>query len=162
MSLQGSNVSSFSTIACCIDLTEQNDDIVNYTREMAELTGAKILLVHVLPPTGAFASYGASKELLQKVAAESRVETEKYVKDFAAKYFAGLPCEPLIMTGHIDKALNELVDKRCADLIIMGSLNTRGLFNFSGSTSRLIGRSRVPVMVIPNDLSLECEPDENF
>ena len=162
MSLQGSNVSSFSTIACCIDLTEQNDDIVNYTREMAELTGAKILLVHVLPSTGAFASYGASKELLQKVAAESRVETEKYVKDFAAKYFAGLPCEPLIMTGHIDKALNELVDKRCADLIIMGSLNTRGLFNFSGSTSRLIGRSRVPVMIIPNDLSLECEPDENF
>ena len=155
-------MSSFSTIACCIDLTEQNDDIVSYTREMAELTGAKILLVHVLPPTGAFASYGASKELLQKVATESRQETEKYVKEFAEKNFAGLPCEPLILTGRIDKAINELVDKRCADLIIMGSLNTRGLFNFSGRTSRLIGQSRVPVMVIPNDLSLECVPEEGF
>ena len=155
-------MSSFSTIACCIDLTEQNDDIVSYTREMAELTGAKLLLVHVLPPTGAFASYGASRELLQKVAAESRQETEKYVKEFAEKYFSGLPCEPLILTGRIDKALNELVDKRCADLIIMGSLNTKGLFNFSGSTSRLIGHSRILVMVIPNDLSLECEPEEGF
>ena len=155
-------MSSFSTIACCIDLTEQNDDIVSYTREIAELTGAKLLLVHVLPPTGAFASYGASKELLQKVATESRQETEKYVKEFAEKNFAGLPCEPLILTGRIDKAINELVDKRCADLIIMGSLNTRGLFNFSGSTSRLIGHSRVPVMVIPNDLSLEGVPEEGF
>ena len=155
-------MSSFSTIACCIDLTEQNDDIVSYTREIAELTGAKLLLVHVLPPTGAFASYGASKELLQKVATESRQETEKYVKEFAEKNFAGLPCEPLILTGRIDKAINELVDKRCADLIIMGSLNTRGLFNFSGSTSRLIGHSRVPVMVSPNDLSLECVPEEGF
>ena len=155
-------MSSFSTIACCIDLTEQNDDIVSYTREIAELTGAKLLLVHVLPPTGAFASYGASKELLQKVATESRQETEKYVKEFAEKNFAGLPCEPLILTGRIDKAINELVDKRCADLIIMGSLNSRGLFNFSGSTSRLIGHSRVPVMVIPNDLSLECVPEEGF
>ena len=88
-------MSSFSTIACCIDLTEQNDDIVSYTREMAELTGAKLLLVHVLPPTGAFASYGASRELLQKVAAESRQETEKYVKEFAEKYMA-LP----VIVGH--------------------------------------------------------------
>lgn len=155
-------MSAFSTIACCIDLTEKNDDIVSYTREMAELTGAGILLVHVLPSAGTFASYGASKELLQKIASESRRETEKYLKDFAAKHFADLPCEPVLLTGSIDKALNELVDKRCADLVITGSLNSHGLFSFSGSTSRLIGHSRVPVMVIPNELNLECVPDENF
>lgn len=156
-------MSSFSTIACCIDLTEHNDDIVSYTREMAELTGAKILLVHILPSASGFANYGASTELLKKVAAESRAETERYVKDFAAKNFAGLECSPLILTGKIDDALTELVDKSCADLVIMGSLNTHGLFNFSGKTSaRVIGRSRVPVMIIPNDLSLECSPEEGF
>lgn len=156
-------MSSFSTIACCIDLTEQNDDIVSYTREMAELTGAKILLVHVLPSAGSFANYGASRDLLKKVAEESRAETEKYVRDFAARNFSGFPCEPLILTGKIDEALTELVDKSCADLVIIGSLNTRGLFNFSGKVSaRLIGKSRVPVMVIPNDLSLECSPEEGF
>ena len=156
-------MSSFSTIACCIDLTEQNDDIVSYTREMAELTGAKILLVHVLPSAGSFANYGASRDLLKKVAEESRAETEKYVRDFAARNFSGFPCEPLILTGKIDEALTELVDKSCADLVIIGSLNTHGLFNFSGKVSaRLIGKSRVPVMVIPNDLSLECSPEEDF
>ena len=156
-------MSSFSTIACCIDLTEHNEDIVTYTREMAELTGAKILLVHVLPSVSGFASYGASREVLQRVAAESRAETEKYVKEFAASHFAGLNCEPLILTGSVDTALTELVDKSCADLVIMGSLNSGGLFNFAGKTSaRLIGKSRVPVMIIPNDLSLECAPEEGF
>ena len=155
--------SYFSSIACCIDLTEHNDDIIAYTREMAELTGAKILLVHVLPSAGSFANYGASRELLQKVAAESRAETEKRVKDLAATHFAGLTCEPLILTGSVDAALTELVDKSCADLVIMGSLNSGGLFNFAGKTSaRLIGKSRVPVMIIPNDLSLECAPEEGF
>ncbi len=47
-------MSSFSTIACCIDLTEHNEDIVTYTREMAELTGAKILLVPGLPSAAVF------------------------------------------------------------------------------------------------------------
>lgn len=155
--------SCFSTIACCIDLTEQNDDIVTYTREMAELTGAKIILVHILPSANTFASYGASKELLQKVAAESRAEAEKYVNEFAAANFKGLPCTPLILTGPVDTALTELVDKSCADLIVMGSMNSSGLFNFSGKTSaRLLEKSRVPVMIIPNELSLECYPEEGF
>ena len=155
--------SLFSNIACCIDLTENNEDIIAYTREMAELTGAKILLVHVLPSASSFANYGASHELLQKVAAESRAETKKYVTELAAKHFAGLNCEPLILTGSVDAAITELVDKSCADLVVMGSLNSSGLFNFSGKTSaRLIGKSRVPVMIIPNDLSLECSPEDDF
>lgn len=156
-------MSSFSTIACCIDLTENNEDIVSYCREMAELTGAKIILVHVLPPVGSFSNYGSGYDKLKKVAEDSRSETEKHVREFAAKYFSDLPCSPLVMTGRIDEAINELVDKKCADLVIMGSLNTHGLFNFSGKTSaRLINRSRVPVMIIPNDLSLECSPEEDF
>ena len=155
--------SYFNSIACCINLTENNDDIIDYTREMAKLTGAKILLVHVLPPASSFANYGASRELLMKVAAESRIETEKRVKELANEHFGDLNCEPLILTGSVDAALTELVDKSCADLVIMGSLNSTGLFNFSGkTTARLIGKSRVPVMIIPNDLSLECAPAEDF
>ena len=155
--------SYFTTIACCINLTEHNDDIISYTREMAELTGAKILLVHVLPSAGAFANYGASRDLLMKVAEESRIETEKRVKELADQYFGDLNCSPLILSGSVDAALTELVDKSCADLVIMDSLNSTGMFNFSGkTTARLVGKSRVPVMIIPNDLSLECSPEEGF
>ena len=50
------------------ELTENKDNIVSYTREMAELTGAKILLVHVIPSVNGFSGYGVKKELLQKVA----------------------------------------------------------------------------------------------
>ena len=83
-------MSSFSTIACCIDLTENNEDIVSYCREMAELTGAKIILVHVLPPVGSFSNYGSGYDKLKKVAEDSRSETEKHVREFAAKYFSDL------------------------------------------------------------------------
>ncbi|MCQ2444458.1 MAG: universal stress protein [Mailhella sp.] len=155
--------SSFSTIACCIELTENNADIVSYTREMAELTGAKILLVHVIPSVNGFSGYGVKKELLQKVADESRADAEKHVMKFAAQHFKGLACEPLLLTGKVEDALTDLVDRACADLILMGSPNSRRLFSCGARASaRLIGRGRIPVMIIPNDLSLECTPDENF
>ncbi|MBP3731420.1 MAG: universal stress protein [Mailhella sp.] len=151
----------FNTIACCIDLTEHNTPIVEYTREVAALTGANILLVHILPSASHLDSVGTTAEVIHSAIEDSRTSTENYVRQFAAQKFHSLPCEPLILTGRIDKALEELVDERCVDLIIMGSMNSHGLFNLVGhTTAQLIGHSRVPVLVIPNELNLECSPEE--
>ena len=69
-----------------------------------------------------------------------------------------------MLSGNPARELLELVDKRCADLVIMGSMSTKGFFSFlfSRPSESVIGNTRVPVMVIPNDLSLECTPPEDF
>ena len=153
----------FNIIACCIDLTEHNTPIVEYTREVARLTQAKILLVHILPAASHLDSVGTTAEVIHAAMEESRRETEGYVAKFAAEKFAGLPCEPCILTGSMAKALENLVDEKCVDLVIMGSMNSHGLFNLVGySTAQVIGHSRVPVLIIPNELDLDCKPDSTF
>ncbi len=152
-----------NTIACCINLTEHNTPIVEYTSEVARITGAKVLLVHIMPAASHLDSVGTTAEIIRSAMSESRRDTEDYLAKFAAEKFKGLQCKPLVLSGRIDKALETLVNDQCVDLVIMGSMNSHGLFNLVGySTAQVIGHSRVPVLIIPNELNLECRPDENF
>ena len=154
----------FSTIICCINLTENSDDIVQYTKDMAKIDNAKILVVHALPSTAHLVNYVSSRAVLDDILANSRKRTEEFLNDFVKKNFAGTDAESVLVTGNAANELLELADKRCADLIVMGSMSTKGLFGhlISRPSEGVIGRTRVPVMVIPNDLSLDCVPPEDF
>lgn len=154
----------FSTIICCINLTENSDDIVQYTRDIAKVDNARVIVVHSLPSTAHLLNYVSSRSMIENILEESKARTENFLKDFVEKNFAGLKAEPLLMAGDPAHELIALADKVCADLIIMGSMSTKGLFSFmfSRPSENVIGHTRVPVMVIPNDLSLECTPPDNF
>lgn len=154
----------FSTIICCINLTENSSDIVQYTRDIAKIDNSKILVVHALPSTAHLLNYVTSRSMVESILEESKERTEKFLKEFVAKNFEGLNAEPVLMSGSPARELLELADKVCADLIIMGSMSTKGVFSFmfSRPSEGVIGRTRVPVMVIPNDLNLECTPPEGF
>ena len=154
----------FSTIICCINLTENSNDIVKYTRDIAKIDDARVIVVHALPSTAHLLNYVTSRSMVESILDESKARTEKFLKEFVEKNFAGLKAEPLLMSGNPARELIELADKVCADLIIMGSISTKGLFSFmfSRPSESVIGHTRVPVMVIPNDLNLECTPPDDF
>ena len=82
---------------------------------------------------------------------------EAYVK----KHFAGLDPTVVLAEGKVEDQLLKVIDQYCADLIIIGSMSTKGLFGslFNKPSENIIGKTRIPVMVVPNDLSLECTPD---
>lgn len=153
----------FTTIICSINLTEHNDDIARYTLDIAKDNKAKIILVHALPSSGNLKSYTASS-LVEDLLKEARASTERYVEDFKNKHFAGFEVEAMITNGNPGRELLKVADKYCADLIVMGSISQKGMFSFMlGNTSGdVVGKTRVPVLTIPNDLSLECVPDEHF
>ena len=121
-------------------------------------------MVHALPSTAHLLNYVTSRSMVESILDESKARTEKFLKEFVEKNFAGLKAEPLLMSGNPARELIELADKVCADLIIMGSISTKGLFSFmfSRPSESVIGHTRVPVMVIPNDLNLECTPPDDF
>ena len=65
--------------------------------------------------------------------------------------------------GDPNKEMLEIIDKYCADLAVVGSVASKNLFGFiTQMTSRtLIERTRIPVMIIPSEFSLECVPEED-
>lgn len=156
-------MSLFSTIICCVNLTENSQDIVQYTKDIAKIDNAKILVAHSLPSTDNLRNYITSP-MVEEVLENSKERTRKFLEEFVAANFQGFNAEPVMLSGNPARELLELVDKRCADLVIMGSMSTKGFFSFlfSRPSESVIGNTRVPVMVIPNDLSLECTPPEDF
>ena len=156
-------MSLFSTIICCVNLTENSQDIVQYTKDIAKIDNAKILVAHSLPSTENLRNYITSP-MVEEVLKNTTARTENFLKEFVAKNFEGYDAEPIVLAGNPARELLSLVDKRCADLVVMGSMSSKGFFSFlfNRPSENVIGYTRVPVMVIPNDLSLECTPPENF
>lgn len=156
-------MSLFSTIICCVNLTENSQDIVQYTKDIAKIDNSKILVAHSLPSTDNLRNYITSP-MVEEVLENSKERTKKFLEEFVTSNFQGFDAEPVMLSGNPARELLELVDKRCADLVIMGSMSTKGFFSFlfSRPSESVIGNTRVPVMVIPNELSLECTPPEDF
>lgn len=151
-------MSVFSNIVCCLNLSENPDVLVQYVNDIAKQNDAKLVFVQV--------SAGRSSMLNRSsvnVGGIIEENVEKANAAFADYVKANVEGEPVLIfaEGDTDKELLKVVDKYCADLVIIGSMSTKGFMGgwFSNPSDSIIGKTRVPVMVIPNDFSLECTPD---
>ncbi len=154
-------MSVFKTIVCSINLIEHSDDIVYYTRELAKLNNAKVYVVHSLPALDSVRMYAGSSVIAENFYEETEKNAKEHLKKFIAENFANIDAEPVVTTGKADDDLLALADKYCAELIIVGSMSTKGLFGFIShkAPQAMIGKTRIPVMVVPNDLDMDCVPD---
>ncbi|HJD96810.1 universal stress protein [Mailhella massiliensis] len=154
-------MSVFSNIVCCISLSENPDDVAQYTADITRQNGANLILVHVAADNEAVLRRTGSKSMVEKLIEESRKANEEAFTKYVEKHFAGLDTTIVLTEGKVEDELLRVIDKYCADLIVIGSMSTKGLFGglFNKPSESIIGKTRIPVMVIPNDLSLECVPD---
>ena len=154
-------MSVFSNIVCCISLSENPDDVAQYVNDITRQNEAKLILVHVAPDNEAILRRADSKGVIEKLIEESRKANEEAFTKYVAEHFAGLDTTVVLTEGKVEDELLRIIDKYCADLIVIGSMSTKGLFGslFNKPSESIIGKTRIPVMVIPNDLSLECTPD---
>lgn len=153
-------MAQFDMIICSVNLIEHSDDIVEYTKKLADKEKTKILVTHILPATDHLRAFVQSSSIVDSIIDSSKKNTAEYLSDFIAKNFAGYQAEPVVLEGVAADAIINLADERCADLIVMGSMSSKTFLNFISvkPSNTVIGRTRVPVLVIPNDLSLECMP----
>lgn len=154
-------MSVFSNIVCCISLSESPDDVAQYTKDIATQNNAKLILVHVMPDHETAFRAAGSAIIVEKTLEEAFKEQEDAFNNYVNKYFAGLDTTTVFTKGNVEDELLRIIDKYCADLIIIGSISTKGMFGFlfNKPSENIIGKTRIPVMVIPNDLSLECAPE---
>ena len=155
-------MSIFSNIACCLNVSENSDDVAQYAKDLAMQNGAKLILIYVGNYSGS--DYKILDEsnlgyLIEENNKKKNEALEKYVKD----NFQGIDTTLVVTEGDPNKELLEIIDKYCADLAVIGSVASKNLFGFiTQMTSKtLIERTRIPVMIIPSDFSLECVPEED-
>ncbi len=149
----------FSNIVSCLNLSENPDDIVQYVNDIVKQNEAKLILVHMEANTDSLLRRTSAGGMEPLVEESSRKNREAF-KEYVTCHFDGEPV--LVFTeGNADDELLNIIDHYCADLVIIGSLSTKGFFGrwLNKSAEKIIGKTRIPVMIIPNDLSLECTPD---
>lgn len=156
-------MSIFSNIACCLNVSENSDDVAQYAKDLAMQNGAKLILIYVGNYSGS--DYKILDEsnlgyLIEENNKKKNEALEKYVKD----NFQGIDTTLVVTEGDPNKEMLEIIDKYCADLAVIGSVASKNLFGFiTQMTSKtLIERTRIPVMIIPSDFSLECVPEEEI
>ena len=154
-------VACFSNIVCCISLSENPDDVVQYASDIVRQNDAKLILVHVAADNDAILRRTGSRSVVEQLIEESRKANEDAFTQYVNKKFAGLNPTIVLTEGKVEEELLKVIDQYCADLIVIGSMSTKGLFGslFNKPSESIIGNTRIPVMVIPNDLSLECTPE---
>lgn len=153
-------MSVFSCVMCCISLSENPDDLAQYVSDIVAQTDAKLVLVDVTVGAADIARRVGGMASLEKAFEESRKAQLATLAAYARKHF-GPDCTIVQTEGRTADELLKIIDKHCADLLVIGSMSTKGIMGsmFGCGTGSIIGKSRIPVMVIPNDLSLECTPD---
>ena len=156
-------MSVFSNIVCCINLSENPDDVAQYVCDITRQNEAKLIIVHVSEDNEAILqrSGSSSSSYVKQLLDEGRKANEDAFTAYVEKHFANLAPTIVLAEGKIEDQLLKTIDQYCADLIIIGSMSTKGLFGslFNKPSEIIIGKTRIPVMVVPNDLSLECTPN---
>ena len=150
----------FSNIACCVSLSENPDDLAQYVRDIVRQNEARLILIHVAPDSEALMRR-QSEYVISSQVEGIRQQNKAAFEEYRQKYFADIEAAVVYTEGNTEAQLLKVVDKYCADLIIIGSMSTKGILGglFGHAQASIIGRTRVPVLVVPNDLSLECTPD---
>lgn len=137
-----------------VDDTPEYERALRYACRRATNTGGRVALLHVMEPV-AFQQWGAVQELM---AAEGRKAGEallQRVAEAAQALGAGVPILFLREGIRSEELLKLIAEEQAISILVLGAATGRdgpGPLVSTLATS-LIGRLRVPVTVVPGNLS---------
>lgn len=140
------------TILVPIDFSANANNALEYAAEIAQLTKASIVLLHVYTPAVSKSNIiralitdeveDAKKEILEKL---------KVVRKTLEDEYAGITCKIQVAVGETVAEIIAVANQLSVDLIIMGTLGASNLARslFGSNTASVIESSTCPVMCIP-------------
>ena len=154
------------TILVATDFSAEAHHALHLARQLAQHTGAGLILLHVVEPPGATSPITA-----ESLAAAREQLTALRTSTLAAE--PGVPLRTLIETGEADACIREVAAAQGADLVVVGTQN-HGMMKrlvLGTHTKRLVRRASRPVLavkhlvpdfggnrlVFPSDFSAEAE-----
>ena len=140
---------TYQVILVAVDQSDQSDRAVAAARDLAQLSGGVVHVVHVRGKEVVRAKFGASFEL----------ETSEEVDALLAKEIAVLREADVKVTARVvhgpqqdtARAIVEVADEISADVIVMGSrgLSTFGALVVGSTTFKVLHAAKRPVLVVP-------------
>jgi nucleotide-binding universal stress UspA family protein len=119
---------AFQSILSPVDFSKMSEITAPQVRGLAQLTGAIVSLLHVVPRLSAWYGAGATEmhpaipgdQCLRDLEAEQSVRLEK----FRQRYFGDVACRTSVLLGAVAESITDAAKGNGADLIMMP---TRGL-----------------------------------
>jgi len=150
------------TILVPSDFSLNANKALNYAAEIAKLSGAAIIIIHVTDLTHASMNENVilPESFDKEIIDNANQKLDILVK--ATREITNAKVEKQLYNGFITDAIQQAVKENNADLIVMGTLGNSGVREklFGSITAKLISHISVPVLAIP--LLYEWEPPENI
>ena len=123
----------YSRALVAVDLTEECKLVADRAKEIADLSGAELHLIHVIEPITL--SYGGDIPMDVSAVQESiSDQTEAYIAAFSAEYEIP-PDRQHLVYGRPEREIHRFAMENDVDLIVVGSHGRHGLALLFGSTA---------------------------
>ncbi|HCM77879.1 MAG TPA: hypothetical protein DIS90_15960 [Cytophagales bacterium] len=134
------------------DFSENANTAIEYACELAKSLGAAVFIINVYTP--AVTQYNIISPLIEEETGRARkLAKEKLasIQELVQSQYKPLVCNTEFVVGGLLEAIEELVDKDKADLVVMGTRGASGLDKilFGSNTTRVIEKVKCPVLAIP-------------
>ncbi|RYF88615.1 MAG: universal stress protein [Chitinophagaceae bacterium] len=150
------------TILVPTDFSLNANKALNYAAEVAKLSGAKIIIMHVTNLTHATINENVAlaETLDNEVFEDANKQLDILVT--ATRETTGGPVEQQMYNGFVTDAIQEAAEENKVDIIIMGTLGNSGVREklFGSITASLISHVHIPLLAVP--LMYEWQPPKNI
>lgn len=139
------------------DFSKCANNAIDFAVQSAKILPAKITLLHSFEVNGnIYTDYvGVNKEFTLSLLNDAKEKLAKLKQRI--KETDGVVADTVVSTDPLQEAITKSVKEKAFDLVVMGTLGASGLKEklWGSRTSAVIGKSAIPVMVIPIDYKWE-------
>ena len=138
-------------ITCCVDFSENARFALQMAVELAEKFGAKLYVIHVLPPAVNPLETEAEwmipeepkKSLILKI-------EEKMAQEYGSKIAEDVDSELLVLDGHVSSEIIRFLEEKKIDLAVLGSYGASGmgLVLFGSVANRVAHKAPCSVTIV--------------
>ena len=143
---------SIQKIACCTDFSEHAHSAVDEALEMAEKYGAKLYILHVVPPVITPVLADSEPELGDGEPHQSlilRIE-DRMGQELGPRISDQVDSQFVVLSGHVSTEILDFLEKNDIDVAVMGSygLTGMGLVVFGSVAKRVAHKAPCSVMIV--------------
>jgi universal stress protein A len=132
----------YAHVACCVDRSEMSEPVQGRAAKIADLTGARLTLLHVITPSMVtIGDAGAERS-----AVERRKDAQRWLDGLVARYPTSTGV--IIESGNIGEALDGWVAANDASLLIVGQREGDVLTALGSTASYVVRHAPCDVLVV--------------
>ncbi|MEH6444158.1 MAG: universal stress protein [Oceanospirillaceae bacterium] len=123
----------YPRILLAVDLSDESDQLINKTCNIATNNNAELTVIHVIEPLS-FAYGGDVPMDLSTTQDQLSEHATKNLAEFCEKLQYPV-ADQLVITGHTESEIHRVAEEKSIDLIVVGSHGRHGLALLLGSTA---------------------------